>query len=125
MFQISPDESNIEEFYSYLHEEYQMAVAKIEEMRFDLQWIAIPERLQIINLSRSQFQEYLHELVSLGKFIDDMIHNTSNTSTKHICFKCKELCHALQKLAKSVIMGVEHAESNLIVCDNQLAATPH
>lgn len=83
MLQISPNENNIKEFYLYLHDEYQIASAEIENMRFDLQWIATPERLQIINSHRTNFQEYL------------------------------------QELARKVILGVDHAEANLIAYENQ------
>lgn len=122
MFQISPSENNIEEFYVYLYQEYQVAVTEMEKMRFDLQWMAIPERLQIINLSRAQFQKYLEELTLIGGLIDDVIYNTSTPTTRALGIKCKELCNVLQKLARRVISKVNRVESNLIFCDNKLAA---
>lgn len=122
MFQISPSENNIEEFYVYLYQEYQVAVAEMEEMRFDLKWMAIPERLQIINLSRAQFQEYLRELALIGELINDVIYNTSNPTTRAVGTKCKELCHVLQKLAQRVISRIDRVESNLIFCDNKFIA---
>lgn len=120
MLQMSPNKNNIEEFYLYLHDEYQIANAEIENMRFDLQWMATPERLQIINSHRIEFQEYLQELISMDKFIDDLTNNASDHSIQCVCVKCKELCSALQKLARKVILKVNHAEANLIVCNNQL-----
>lgn len=118
---MSPNENNILEFYLYLAETYRSALKDVETMRFDLQVIATPERLELINQYRADFQESLEELTSIDEQLDNLIaRNESDNLLVSAFLACKEASGFLQGLSKYIIVGVNNTEANLIFYENQI-----